>query len=299
VGAHSKKEVSPMRLSPERRSLIGTMIDKLSNKSFVAKLFNVSRKTIYRWDKRRKHVKDRKRKPKKRKVTLAIEKFILALRTTFGWGTERIRKGLLSIPKFMRDTLKKLGVCIVQKVTLSRSTINDVLKKHKLNGYAKKREGWKFFRAEKPDELWQLDPKGPIRTEGKKHWFVICIDDYSRYIILAKHFTYCPSVEEIKAVLITKIKKRKPANILTDNNPFKEEWDKWCKEHSIKPLHAHPYYPQDKGKVERAIRNFNEEFIYLLKKFPEWLDNLPEYVRWFNHKRYHAGVRDFPAQLYT
>ncbi|MDY6865535.1 MAG: hypothetical protein SVY15_06155 [Halobacteriota archaeon] len=27
-------------------------------------------------------------------------------------------------------------------------------------------------------------------------------------------------------------------------------------------------YPQYKGKVERAIRNISEEFIYLLKKFP-------------------------------
>lgn len=288
-----------MRLSPESRSLIGKLIDKLGNKSLVARLLDVSRKTIYKWDKRRKHTKDRKRKPRKGKVTLKIEQFILALRNTFNWGTERIKKGLFSLPKFMRNTLKKLGVCIVQKVTLSRSTINDVLKMHKLNGYTKKREGWKFFRAKKPDELWQLDPKGPVKIEGKKHWFVICIDDYSRYITFAKHFAHSPSVEEIKAALLPKIKKRKPDSILTDNNPFKEEWDRWCKDEGIEPLHAHPYYPQDKGKVERAIRNIAEEFIYLLKKFPEWLDNLSEYVRWFNHKRYHAGVMDFPAQLYT
>lgn len=288
-----------MRLTSELRSLIGKLVDKLGNKSFVAKLMNISRRTVYRWDKRRKHTKDRKHKPSKRKVTLSIRRFILALRNTFNWGTERIRKGLFCLPKFMRDTLKKLGVCIVQKVTLSRSTINDVLREHKLNGYAKKREGWKFFRAKKPDELWQLDPKGPVRIGGKKHWFVICIDDYSRYIMLAKHFAHCPDVEEIETSLMLRIKKRKPENILTDNNPFKEDWDKWCNEHGIKSLHAHPYYPQDKGKVERAIRNISEEFIYLLKKFPEWLDNLPEYVKWFNHKRYHAGVKAFPAQLYT
>lgn len=288
-----------MRLSPERRSLIGILVDKLGNKSFVAELMNVSRKTVYKWDKRRKHTKDRKRKTSKRKVTLKIEQFIVALRKTFKWGTERIRKALFSLPKFMRDTLRKLGVCIVQKVTLSRATINGILKKHKLNGYAKKQEGWKFFRAKKPDELWQLDPKGPIKIEGKKYWFVVCIDDYSRYITLIRHFTHSPTTEEIKEVLKPKIKKRKPENILTDNNPFKEEWDRWCKDNGIKPLHAHPYYPQDKGKVERTIRNVAEEFIYLLEKFPEWLDNLPEYVRWFNCRRYHAGVKDFPAQLYT
>ena len=56
-----------MRLSPEKRSLIGPMIDKLGNKTFVAKLLGVSRRTIYRCDKRRKQVKDRKREPKKKK----------------------------------------------------------------------------------------------------------------------------------------------------------------------------------------------------------------------------------------
>ena len=45
------------------------------------------------------------------------------------------------------------------------------------------------------------------------------------------------------------VRKYKPKEILTDNNPFKDEWDKLCKEMSVKPIHAHPYYPQDKGKV--------------------------------------------------
>jgi len=65
-------------------------------------------------------------------------------------------------------------------------------------------------------------------------------------------------------------------------------------------LHAHPYYPQDKGKVERTIRNVAEEFVYLLKKFPEWLDGkMDEYRRWFNNKRFHNGINDFPSKLYT
>jgi len=37
----------------------------------------------------------------------------------------------------------------------------------------------------KPNELWQLDIKGPFKIENKKYYFVICIDDYSRYLLLA------------------------------------------------------------------------------------------------------------------
>ncbi len=289
-----------MRLTPEKRGLIGEAIDRGVNKSLVAKVLGVTRKTIYKWDKRRKHLKDRKRKKKKSKITLKVELFILALRNTFEWGTERIKKGLSSLPKFMLDTLSKLNVKVVQGLDLSRTAINNVLKKHKINGYKNKTKSWKFFRAKKKNELWQLDIKGPFKVGGKKYYFIICIDDYSRYVLLAEQLDHCPTILEICSLLKPLVKKHKPKKILTDNNPFKEEWDNWCKDNNIESLHAHPYYPQDKGKVERAIRNFAEEFIYLLKKFPNWLNKkIKHYQRWFNNKRFHKGINAIPSQLYT
>lgn len=86
---------------------------------------------------------------------------------------------------------------------------------------------------------------------------------------------------------------------MTDNNPFKEEWDNWCNTNGIESLHAHPYYPQDKGKVERTIRNFGEEFIYLLPKFPQWLnEKIKDYKNWFNNKRHHDGINSIPSLLF-
>ena len=289
-----------MRLTIEERRLIGKAVDRGVNKSLVAKVLGVTRKTIYKWDKRRKHLKDRKRKKKKSKITLKVELFILALRNTFEWGTERIKKGLPSLPKFMLDTLSKLNVKVVQGLDLSRTAINNVLKKHKINGYKNKTKSWKFFRAKKKNELWQLDIKGPFKVGGKKYYFIICIDDYSRYVLLAEQLDHCPTILEICSLLKPLVKKHKPKKILTDNNPFKEEWDNWCKDNNIESLHAHPYYPQDKGKVERAIRNFAEEFIYLLKKFPNWLNKkIKHYQRWFNNKRFHRGINAIPCELYT
>jgi len=40
---------------------------------------------------------------------------------------------------------------------LSRTSINEVLKKHGLNGYKKNYKHWKFFRAKRQNELWQAD----------------------------------------------------------------------------------------------------------------------------------------------
>lgn len=147
--------------------------------------------------------KDKLRKAKQAKVSLQVELSILTLRNTFNFGTARIQQGLINLPPYMREELPVR----VQGVKLSRAAINNVLKKHGINGYAKKSEGWKFFRAEKPNELWQLDLKGPFKVDGKKYWFVICIDDYSRYLLLAEQHEHYPTVKEITSLLKPLVKK--------------------------------------------------------------------------------------------
>ena len=285
-----------MRLTPDQRRLIGRAVDRTHNKSLVSRVIGVTRKTIYKWARRRKQLHDRKRKRCPPKITLEVELFILTIRNTFHWGTERIQKALSGLPKFMLDTLSRIGVSIVQGVSLSRAAINNILVKHKLNGYKHNFHSWKFFRAKKPDEPWQLDIKGSFKVQGRKYFYVICIGDYSRYLVLAEQINHAPDVKEIAALLESSIRKHHPYKILTDNNPFREEWDNWCKENHIKSLYAHPYYPQDKGKVERSIRNIAEEFIYLTKKFPEWLNgNLKDYQKWFNTKRFNQGIQAIPC----
>jgi hypothetical protein len=61
---------------------------------------------------------------------------------------------------------------------------------------------------------------------------------------------------------------------------------------------AHPYYPQDKEKVEKAIRNLSEEYVYLIAQFPHWLNEkyMEERRYWFNEKRNHRGVNDYPVE---
>lgn len=289
-----------MRLTPDQRHSLVNAVRRGINKNVVAHVFDVTVKTVTKWCKRafhrgRESFRDKTRKPREGKITIEVELAIITIRTMFKWGTARIQQGLYCLPDYAKEVLTNH----VEDVSLSRTAINNVLKRHKLNGYKKKSKGWKFFRAEKPNELWQIDIKGPYTVQGKRYWFVICIDDYSRYIILAEQLDHDPGVEEIQEMLKPHIKKHRPKNILTDNKPFKTEWDKWCRANGIEPLHAHPYYPQDKGKVERAIRNLNEEFVHLLRKFPQWLKGkLKDYKEWFNDKRYHRGVNDYPARLF-
>ena len=142
----------------------------------MAKAFDVTRNTVYKWlneikRARRTSFIDKPRKPKEPKVTFEIEISIIAMRLSFKWGTAKIQQGLVSLPDYMlKDVKKKSEVKLVQNVRLSRTTINNILRKHKLNGYYNKSASWKFFRAKKPNELWQLDLKGPFKIEGIKNW---------------------------------------------------------------------------------------------------------------------------------
>lgn len=292
-GGYSRSN-EPMRTTPEQRHLMADAINRGKNINLVADFFGVCIRTVKRWINRKRY-KDKPRKAKTSKITLQTELAILSMRTLFEWGSARIQQGLICLPGYAKKALQNT----VENVRLSRAAINYVLKKHKLNGYKNNAKGWQFFRAEKPDELWQLDIKGPFTVQGKKYYFVICIDDHSRYLLLAEQLDHSPSIQEIASLLEPLVKKHSPKKILTDNNPFKDTWDAWCKGHHIEPLHAHPYYPQDKGKVERTIRNVAEEFVYLLKKFPEWLNGkIKEYQTWFNEKRMHRGIGTVPSALY-
>jgi len=117
-------------------------------------------------------------------------------------------------------------------------------------------------------------------------------------IVAAEQFDHELTTAETVAVL--EKQKRLPKAILPDHgSQFKEQWKNWCGEYGIDAHFAHPSYPQDKGKVERCIQNLNREFVNHLRKFPEWLrGKLGEYREWFNHCRFHRGVKTFPAALY-
>ena len=282
-----------MRLSPEERKLIAKLVRNGNAINVVAKWFGVDRKTVSFWKKQDlRSVNDLPRNTDG-KVTLEVEIAILYMRLTFKWGTARIQQGLFNLPNFM---LKEMEV-VVQNFRLSRTTINNVLKKHKLNGYQKKKKSWKFFRAKYANELWQVDLK-EFKFEGKKYYIFVVVDDYSRFILSLSLFDHCPTTMELTSAL-QKLNV-KPKNMLADNGAqFREQWKKWCKENKIKALFAHPYYPQDKGKVERAIRNLAEEFVNLLSKFPHWINGkLQDWKKWFNEKRYHRGIKDYPSNLY-
>jgi hypothetical protein len=92
---------------------------------------------------------------------------------------------------------------------------------------------------------------------------------------------------------------RSPQKILVDNGPqFKETFTIACIRTGIEVIHAPPHYPQCKGKVERVIRTFNEEFLRVCTIFENSLELMPEFQTWYNDSRYNMGVSGCPTELY-
>lgn len=286
-----------MRLSPDIRGAFRKLAKTNLTVAGIAKTFGTTKQTVYRWLKRGKHrgtetFQDKPRQPKQSKVTAEVELSILKLRSTFKWGTARIQQGIYNLPGFILESVN-----CVQGVVLSRETINKVLARNNQNGYQREFKRWNFFRASEPDELWQIDFRGPFTVGGKSYWFLICIDDFSRFVVCAEQFDHQLTTAET----VTALERvgRFPKAILCDHGPqFRDQWKQWCSSHLIEAHFAHPSYPQDKGKVERCIQNFNREFINHLRKFPQWLGKIGDYRQWFNDSRFHRGIKAYPAELY-
>lgn len=285
-----------MRLSPQERKLMTKSVKNGNPINVVAKVFGVSRTSVWYWSSEtlNSNFEDLPRRAGQSKINVEVEIAILFMRLTFNWGTARIQQGLINLTEFQ---LKEMEVSI-QDFHLSRTSINNILKKHKVNGYQNKTKTWKFFRAKYKNELWQVDLK-EFRFDGKKYYIFVIIDDYSRFILCLKLFDHCPKTGELTYAL--EMLNIRPEKILADNGgQFREQWKDWNIKHQIEPIFAHPYYPQDKGKVERTIRNLTEEFVNLLSKFKHWINGkLEEWRVWFNEKRFHRGIKDYPANLYV
>lgn len=297
-------------VTPEMRELIVKARRNGKRATDIAEMFDVNRKTVWKWTKRAHHpgrtnYHDQSKKPRRihRKITPTIEEAILLLRDQCTWGTQRIMIALSSPPPYIRYLLETTLGCAWKNIQISRQSINNILQKHRRNGspYTKNKKDWKFFRANGPNELWQIDIKGPFLIDGQRMNALLILDDYSRFLIAVQLF------KSITTDLVTQTLDHcistyaSPEKILADNGPqFRDTFEQWCMEpkRKIEVTHAPPFYPQCKGKIERCIRNFNEEYLRMDSVFENISSFVGEYQEWYNTQRYNAGIQDVPVNLY-
>lgn len=275
----------------------------------IAQMFGVCRKTVWKWWKRTRKrgglsYNNLSKEPKTiyRKVNEAMEEQIIAIRTLTKWGTERIRKVLIKPPKYLRKIVKKVTCKPFKTLRISRQTINEILKKMGINGSPYKVRGEVVLhRVDSPNDLWQIDFKGPCLFGSNRTNLLVIVDDHSSSLITVDNIPN-PTTQKMTETLDLLLLKRKtkPKVFLSDNGPqFKEQFGKWCTEKGIELVNAPPHCPKAKGKVERGIRNLKEEFLRLNQYLENPAEDLKEYIRWYNNDRYHMGINTVPSALYN
>ena len=250
--------------------------------------FGVSRQTWYKW-KRRYNVygidglKNQSKRPhnmKNVKVTKELEKIILELRLNNRFGPMRIRFRLK----------RKYGV------SLGTKTIYNLLKRHNLNVLSVKlKRKYKRFEMKHPNELVQMDTKGPFYLKGSrnKHYFIHVIDDCSRKVVSK----WCNRRTSEKALSVLKEWVElhgKPMKVMHDggreftSNKFKN----FLSLNGIKDKQIPKGYPQEQGKVEAYNKIVIAEFLQVeeLIDMKDGVEKYESFVNSYNYEREHGGI---------
>ncbi|WP_066189521.1 MULTISPECIES: DDE-type integrase/transposase/recombinase [Gracilibacillus] len=193
----------------------------------------------------------------------------------------------------------------INKNQISYSTINRLLKKHKMAGrnyihYHPEKER-KRFAHDKVNVLWQADlshgPYVPVNGKMKKTFLIAYIDDCSRLVPYGQFF----SSEKFDGLReVTKeafIRRGKPNIIYADNGKIyrSETLQYACAQLGITLAHTQPYDPKSKGKIERLFKTIQTRFYPLLQTNPATsLEELNErFWCWLEedyHRRVHASL---------
>ena len=265
--------------------------------SDVCIAFGVSRATWYKWKRRYDTygidgLKNQSRKPhniKNLKVTEELEKLVLELRLNNRFGPMRIRFRLK----------RKYGV------SLGTKSIYNLLKRHKLNVLSVKlKRKYKRFEMKHPNELVQMDTKGPfyLKASRTKHYFIHAIDDCSRKVV--SKWCNRRTAEEALLVLKEWVKLHcKPMKVMHDGGKefTSTKFGNFLNSNGIKDKQIPKGYPQEQGKVEAYNKIVISEFLQIeeLKDEKDGAEKYESFVNSYNYEREHGGINGMtPAEKF-
>lgn len=163
------------------------------------------------------------------------------------------------------------------------------------------------FEAELPNDLWQADVMhGPSLLQGgklRKSYLIAFIDDHSR-LIPHGQFYHSESLVSFLDAFATAMRKRGlPVRLYVDNgSAFRSRHLEYTSASlGIALIHARPYQPQGKGKIERFFKTVQTQFLpafrgdslnEINKAFTAWCDG--DY-----HNRVHSSTGQNPLSRFT
>ena len=173
--------------------------------------------------------------------------------------------------KYPRITTKKIYELLLKEKYITEDVSIHVifryLKNNDLKAIQVSRKEKKKYEHDYPNDSWQSDTSsGPyIKVDGKakKVYLIMIIDDASR-LIVGYDFFFEDNAVNMQKVLKSAIKKYGvPKQLYVDNgSPYKNEQISLITARlGIKLIHAKPYSPTGKGKIERSFRTIKDGWL--------------------------------------
>jgi transposase InsO family protein len=245
-------------VSEQRLVLVHRVLQFGQSVSAAARELGVSRKTAYKWITRHRAdpaatLADRSRRPRRspQRTSAGVEAAVLAVADRYRWGARKIHR-LLSDDG--------------QTVPSIRTTAAILKRHHRVGSRPPPLEqATTRFERPRPNDLWQLDHKGPVEIARRKYMPLAVIDDHSRYCLC-----FAPAADKSMPTTWSMLwnvfgEVGLPAALLCDNAfsaPIGLSWfDAQLVRLGIRPIHGRPYHPQTQGKVERLSGTAQRELI--------------------------------------
>lgn len=173
--------------------------------------------------------------------------------------------------KYPRITTKKIYELLLKENYITEDvsihSIFRYLKNNDLKAIQVSRKEKKKYEHDYPNDSWQSDTSsGPyIKVDNKieKVYLIMIIDDTSR-LIVGYDFFFEDNGVNMQKVLKSAIKKYGvPKQLYVDNgSPYKNEQISLITARlGIKLIHAKPYSPTGKGKIERSFRTIKDGWL--------------------------------------
>jgi len=193
------------------------------------------------------------------------------------------------------------------KISISLPSLYRLFKRHGLDKDARLPEDRRRFECELANDLWQSDcMHGPrVLVDGKmrKCYLFAIIDDHSRLIPHAQ-FYLAENLESFRDCLLCAMEKRGlPRKLYVDNGAaFRSHKLRYgCARLGVALLHATPYTPEGKGKIERLFGSLRKRFLPLLEEPLSLVELNAALSSWIDsdyHHRVHASTGQTPLERY-
>jgi transposase InsO family protein len=163
------------------------------------------------------------------------------------------------------------------------------------------------FEAALPNDLWQSDvmhgPSVSVDGKNRKTYLIAFIDDMSRLVCHAQFYLNenlnC-YLDALRQALLTR---GLPRKLYVDNGPAFRSFhlNQITASLGIALIHAKPYPPQGKGKVERFFRTVRADFLPAVRAqtLTDLNTALDSWLRNVYHNREHTSTGQTPLARYA